>query len=183
MTADGLHIDEASLRNLRVNIKAFKAEVLRSALDGLKAYGMQIVAQAKANLKNNGSLASGLLRNSGRTVVQPDNTVDAGFYARYAEFVEYGRKSGKMPPVDVIYQWVKRKGRTRNSALKAAAAFTHKSEDALARQAAWAIAKDIAKKGTRPHPFLKPAYDQYRAQIGQFMQNKIDLAVSKYRKK
>ena len=183
MTADGLHIDEASLRNLRVNIKAFKADVLRSSLDGLKAFGMRIVAQAQANLKAGGHLASGLLRNSGRTVVQPDNTVDAGFYARYAEFVEYGRKSGKMPPVDVIYQWVRRKGRTRNSALKAAAVFSGKSEDQLARSASWAIAKSIAEKGTKPHPFLKPAYDQYRAQIGQFMQNQVDLAVSKYRKK
>ena len=181
--ADGMYIDEASLRNLGVNIKAFKAEVLRSALDGLKAFGMEIVAQAKANLKNNGSIAFGHLRNSGKTVVQPDNTVDAGFYQSYAEFVEYGRKSGKMPPVDSIYEWVRKKGARRGSALKAAAVFTHKSEDALARDAAWAIAKSIKEKGTRPHPFLKPAYDQYRTQIGQFMQNKIDLAVDKYKKK
>lgn len=180
---DGLHIDEASLRNLRVNINAFKAEVLRSAIDGLKAYGMQIVGKAKELLKANGSIATGLLRNSGRTVVQPDNTVDAGFYARYAEYVEYGRPSGKMPPVDDIYQWVRKKGAGRNSALKAAAAFSGKSEEQLARSAAWAIAKDIADKGTKPHPFLKPAYDQYRVAIGQFMQNKVNLAVEKFKPK
>ena len=181
--SDGLYIDPASLRNLRVNIRRFSAEVLRSAVDGLKAFGMQIIAQAQANLKSNDSVASGRLRNSGRTVVQPDNTVDAGFYSKYAEYVEEGRRPGGMPPVDDIEQWVKRKGRKRNSALKAAGVFSGKSEEQLARSAAWAIAKDIAKHGTKPHPFLKPAYEQYRIRIGQFMQNKINLAVEKYKKK
>lgn len=180
---DGMHIDEASLRNLRVNFKVFQKEVLAASLDGLKAFGMQIVGKAKELLKANGSVATGILRNSGRTVVQPDNTVDAGFYARYAEFVEYGRTSGKMPPVDDIYAWIRKKGAGRNSALKAATAFTGKSEEQLARSAAWAIAKSIAEKGTRPHPFLKPAYDQYRVSIGQFMQTKINLVCERYKKK
>lgn len=181
MTREGFYIDESSLRSLRINIRAFKGRVLESSVDGLKAFGMRIVAQAQSNLKSGGSLASGILRNSGRTVVQPDNTVDAGFYARYAEFVEYGRRSGKMPPVDSLYQWIRRKGKSSNSALKAAAVFTGKSTDVLARSAAWAIAKSIARKGTRPHPFLKPAYEQYRGKIGQFMQNQINKAVNEFR--
>ena len=142
-----------------------------------------IIAQAKANLKANDSVAIGLLRNSGRTVVQPDNTVDAGFYARYAEYVEYGRPPGKMPPVDVLEQYIRRKGRKRNSALKAAAVFSGKSEEELARSAAWGMAKSIAEKGTRPHPFLKPAYDQYRIRIAQFMQGKINMTCDKYKTK
>ena len=183
MSGAMMYIDKASMKNLSVNFKAFQAEVLRSAIDGLKDFGLKIIAQAKANLKNNDSVASGLLRNSGRVVVQPDNTVDAGFYSNYAAFVEEGRKPGGMPPVDAIEQWVKRKGRKRNSGLKAAAVFTGKSEDQLARSAAWAIAKTIKEHGTRPHPFLKPAYEQYRIRIGQFMQNKINQTVDKYKKK
>lgn len=180
---DGMYIDPASLRNLHVNFRAFQAEVLQNAVEGLKAFGMRIIAQAKANLKSNDSIASGLLRNSGRTVVQPDNTVDAGFYSRYAQFVEYGRLPGKMPPVDSIEQWVRRKGRKKNSALKSAAVFAGKSEAQLARSAAWAIAKDIARRGTKPHPFLKPAYEQYRIRIGQFMQGQINACCDKYKKK
>lgn len=177
------YVDEKSLKNLRINMKVFQQEVLRASVEGLKSYGMRIVAKAQDLLKANGSIASGLLRNSGRTVVQPDNTVDAGFYAGYAYWVEYGRKSGGMPPVDVIYQWVKRKGRVKNSALKSATVFTGKSQDELARSAAWAIAKSIKRQGTKPHPFLKPAYDQYRTQIAQFMQTKINAVCDKYRKK
>lgn len=180
---NGMHIDPASLRNLGVNFRAFRSEVLAASLDGLKAFGMEIVGKAKELLKANGSIATGLLRNSGRTVVQPDKTVDAGFYVRYAEAVEYGRKSGKMPPVNVIYQWIRKKGAGRGSAMKSAAVFSGKSEEQLARDAAWAIAKSIAKYGTKPHPFLKPAYDQYRVRIGQFMQTKVNAVCNKYRKK
>lgn len=180
---DGMYIDPQSLRNLRTNFRAFSREVLAASLEGLKDFGLRIIAQAKANLKANDSVASGLLRNSGRTVVQPDNTVDAGFYTRYAEYVEYGRPPGKMPPVDVLEQYIRRKGRRRNSALKAAAVFSGKSEEELARSAAWGMAKSIAEKGTRPHPFLKPAYDQYRIRIAQFMQGKVNATCDKYKTK
>lgn len=178
---DGLYVDERSIRALGLNIRDFKAHVLRGAADGLKAFGMKIVAQAKANLKNNGSVAFGHLRNSGRTVAQADGTVDAGFYIGYAEFVEYGRRAGKMPPVDSIYEWVRKKGARRNSALKAAAVFSHKSEDELAKSAAWAIAKSIADHGSKPHPFLKPAYEQYRNSIDLFMQGVINKTIEQFR--
>jgi len=180
MNGEGMYIDPASLQNLKVNFARFRAEVLRSAAEGLRDYGMRIVAKAKELLKANGSVATGLLRNSGRTVSQPDGTVDAGFYANYAEYVEYGRKAGGMPPVDSIYEWVRKKGKRKNSALKAAAVFTGKSEESLARDAAWAIAKSIKEHGTQPHPFLKPAYEQYRNSIDEFMQRKVNKTVESF---
>ena len=180
---EGMYIDPQSLRKLSVNFKAFSREVLAASVEGLKDFGLRIVAQAKANLKANDSIASGLLRNSGRAVVQPDNTVDAGFYAGYAYWVEYGRKSGGMPPVDVIYEWVRKKNAGKRSALKSAAVFSGKSQDELAKSAAWAIAKSIKEKGTKPHPFLKPAYDQYRTQIAQYMQIKVNQTCDKFKAK
>lgn len=177
MTADGFYIDEASLRNLRINIKAFKKEVLAASLDGLKAFGMRIVAKAQMILRDNKNIATGLLRNSGRTVVQPDNTVDAGFYANYAAYVEYGRKAGGMPPVDDIYAWIRKKRiRPTKGDIKG-------DIDRQQRSLAWAIAKYIKEHGTRPHPFLKPAYDEYRTQIGQFMQRIIDQTVEQFKPK
>lgn len=177
------YVDEKSLKNLRINMKVFKAELLRSAVRGLQSFGMEIVRKAQDLLKANGSVVTGLLRGSGRTVVQPDNTVDAGFYAGYAYWVEYGRKSGGMPPVDVIYEWVRKKNAGKRSALKSAAVFSGKSQDELARSAAWAIAKSIKEKGTKPHPFLKPAYDQYRTQIAQYMQIKVNQTCDKFKAK
>lgn len=180
---DGMFIDEASLRNLRINAKTFKMYVLHNAVEGLSKFGMRIVAQAQDFLDHGGHRAKGKLIGSGRTIIQPDNTVDAGFYSAYAAFVENGRGPGRMPPVDVIEEWVLRKGRKKNSALKAAAVFSGKSESELAHEAAWAIAKSIAEKGTEPHPFLKPAYDMFRVRIGRFMQDEIDKAVAKFKKK
>jgi len=174
MTGEGLYIDPASMRDLRINVRRFREHVLAKAHDGLVAFGMRIVARAKGLLKDNGSIASGLLRNSGRTVSQPDGTVDAGFYVNYAEFVEYGRKAGGMPPVDDIHQWIRRK-RIRPEG---------KGDiDKLQRSLAWAIAKWIKSHGTKAHPFLKPAYEQYRWEINKFMQAQVDKAVERFKAK
>ena len=182
-----MYIDKSSMKNLNVNMKTFQADVLRSALTGLRQFGMRIVIQAQEFIQHNGSVASDKLRGSGRTIVQPDNTVDAGFYCAYAQFVEEGRGPGGMPPVDDIEQWILRKGRRRDkegkSALASAAVFSGKSEKVLARRAAWAISKSIKDHGTKPHPFLKPAYEMYRLKITEFIQQKINECCEKYKKK
>jgi hypothetical protein len=200
--ADGLYIDEVSMKNLRINMKAFQKEVLKASVRGLSAFGMQIVAEAQRLLKANGNVASSHLRNSGRTVVQPDNTVDAGFYMGYAEYVEYGRKSGKMPPVETIYQWIRRKRivpSTRKTRLKLPDDHIVKKQTALRTtplvrkeskhkgdkqwSLAWAIALWIKEHGTKAHPFLHPAYEKYRGQITEFMQRRINDCCEYYKKK
>lgn len=185
MNGEGLYIDPASMKALDINIKRFTQHVLKAAHQGLKAFGQAIINQAKDFIDHNDQVASGLLRNSGRAVSQPDGTVDAGFYVGYAEHVEYGRKAGGMPPVDDIIQWLRRKGKRRgkNSALQSAAAFTGKSEEQLRRDAAWAIAKSIKENGTQPHPFLKPAYEIYRNKIDEFMRKKVNEAVEQFKPK
>jgi hypothetical protein len=176
MTQDGLYVDPASLRALGVNINRFKREVMLSSHKGLVAYGMRIVARAKEILRDKGNIATGLLRNSGRTVEQGDGTVDAGFYAAYAAYVEYGRKAGGMPPVDDIYQWIRKKRIRPSSGGKGDMATRQRS-------LAWAIAKHVKRNGTKAHPFLKPAYEQYRMAIDKFMQTKVNEAVDRFKPK
>jgi hypothetical protein len=53
----------------------------------------------------------------------------------YAYYVEHGRRPGKMPPVKNLVEWCKRHGMSG---------------------AEFAIAKNIAKRGTKPHHFLTP---------------------------
>jgi len=202
---DGLYVDERSLRALGLNIRNFKATVLRGAADGLKEFGMKIVAQAKINLKKNGSIAEGTLRNSGRTIAQADGTVDAGFYAGYAEFVEYGRRAGKMPPLDSIYAWVhkkklkltkkeseavhlaEREHKEKGISLKNLVKRVFKKKGEMSKQEreertlAYLIARSIAEHGSKPHPFLKPAYEQYRNSIDLFMQNVINKTIQQFR--
>lgn len=36
--------------------------------------------------------------------------INVGSSSPYASFVEHGRKAGKMPPVDKIYEWMSKKG-------------------------------------------------------------------------
>ena len=200
---DGLYVDERSLRALNINIKAFKDAVLRSATTGLKEFGMKIVRQAQMNLKNNGSIAFDHLRGSGRTIAQADGTVDAGFYIGYAEYVEYGRPRGKMPPLDSIYAWVHKK---KLKLTKKEAEDTHLTErekktvesikplvkkgrkkskltkaEREERTLAYLIAKSIADHGSKPHPFLKPAYEQYRNSIDLFMQGVINKTIEQFR--
>ena len=64
--------------------------------------------------------------------------------------VEYGRKPGKMPPVDAIQLWVTRKQLAGTYSIKTQKRLgSYADQEAQDRQAAWAIAKKIAKHGTK----------------------------------
>ena len=64
----------------------------------------------------------------------------------YADLIEYGRNPGTMPPVNLIQNWVRRKGIEK--------------DEKKSLSIAWAISKDIQKKGISPRPFLQPAVNE-----------------------
>ena len=118
--------------------------VVEAAMDGMEAGAAEMIADAKVNLRENSSVVTGLLRQSGRVERKKDD-ITAGFFdttnrnSGYALFVEYGRRAGKMPPPDEIGAWVYKKF--------------------------WAIAKKIAREGTQPHPFFGPAVKKNQNKI------------------
>ena len=61
-----------------------------------------------------------------------------------------------MPPPDELIQWAYKKLRLDAKA---------------AASAGWALAKKIAKQGTKPHPFFKPAVERNRKKIMQRVQD------------
>lgn len=132
--------------------------VKEAVMQGLEKGGLDIIADAQNNLRNNGSVVTGLLRQSGKVQKTDESTIDVGFFdttnknAGYAAAVEYGRRKGKMPPPDELAQWAYKK--LRLSAKEAAAA-------------GWGLAKNIAKHGTQPHAFFKPAVDKNKKKILQ----------------
>lgn len=156
----------------------------KAARRGLRKAALQIVNDAKQNLRNNGSVVTGMLRASGKVqAVEGDaDAVDAGFFGRdsksgYAAAVEYGRRKGKMPPVEMLMEWL-RKRTTKSKALKSAVAHmegrrrkrtTAYTKDDLLRSAAWGLAKSIAKHGTRPHPFFGPAVEKNKDAVNEFI--------------
>ena len=166
--SDGMYIDfdQAAFQQFKRNKKQFTREVLNKAARGLNEAAARIVAEAKIKLKDNGSIATGMLRNSGSVRPQVDGTVDAGFYAEYAYWVEYGRKAGGMPPVKLIKEWVRKKHITSDE----------KEIDSMA----FAIAKNIAANGTKAKPFLTPSYEENKARIDEIMQKAINEVTNNF---
>lgn len=126
------------------------AEVQRECFRAMQSASLDIIADAKGNLRVNGSVVTGNLRASGKVQKVDDKTLDVGFFSSdardkgYASYVEYGRKPGKMPPPDILEAWAYKKFR-----------LSHKE----ARSAAWALARSIAKKGTKARPYFEPAVE------------------------
>ena len=117
-------------RELFLNMQRVMGSNLSAARQGIRAGAMSIINDAKQNLRGNHSVVTGQLRASGRVqAVQGDeDAVDAGFFSNdtqggYAYFVEYGRRSGKMPPVDCIVQWFRKKFGLNEKEAKAGAGF------------------------------------------------------------
>lgn len=142
------------------------ADVRKAAVEGLKKGAMEIVADAKMNLRNNGSVVTGLLRASGKVQKVDELTLDAGFFdtlnrqTGYAMYVEYGRRAGKMPPPDEMAQWAYKK--------------FHLQDRKVARSLGWAIATMVARKGTRPHPFFKPAVEKNKRKIIRALESAVN---------
>lgn len=149
-----------SIEGLDRLLKAFdKADkdVRKAAMQGLQKAGLNIIADAQMNLRDNSSVVTGLLRQSGKVQKVDEETLDIGFFdtqnrqSGYAYFVEYGRRAGRMPPPDEMAQWAYKKFQLHDRN--------------LARQAGWALAIKIAREGTKPHPFFAPAIDKNKNRI------------------
>lgn len=76
----------------------------------------------------------------------------------YAVYAHEGRKPGRMPPIEPIQRWVRMKGIAGRYSVKTkrrmGTATSRWKED---EQAAWAIARSIAKKGTKGVKFFEIA--------------------------
>ena len=137
------------LDELLRKMDSLPAEVQRKCFKAMQSASLDIIADAKSNLRVNGSVVTGNLRASGKVQKVDDKTLDVGFFSSdsdkgYASYVEYGRKPGKMPPPDILEAWAYKKFR-----------LSHKD----ARSAAWALARSIAKKGTKARPYFEPAVE------------------------
>lgn len=94
------------------------------------------------------------------------NRVDPSLYPSYAEVgtnLEYakavheGRPPGKMPPVKALEAWAKKRGLN-----------------------AWAVAKSIEKKGTKPNPFLANALQDSAKEITGEFEDALERMVSQW---
>ena len=75
----------------------------------------------------------------------------------YTHFMLYGRKPGRMPPLEPIESWMKEKG---------------------LEGSAWAIRKHIAEFGTPGNDFLSPVLGQVKENLVQKIQKTVCNALS-----
>ena len=156
-------IELEGMGELHMKFDRVTRKVLAEADEGLKRGGMKIIAGAQLNLKANGTNNTGLLSNSGK-VQKIDSGYDVGFFSRegsngYAEFIEYGRRSGRFPPLKMIREWVWKKLRVDRKRLDSAS---------------YLIGRKIARKGTRPQPFFSPAVKDNEREIVDAISEAID---------
>lgn len=156
-------------RELFLNMQKHLGTVNNTAREALQKGGATIINEAKQNLRNQESVVTGQLRASGKVQkVEGDaDAIDAGFFSQktnggYAFFVEYGRRAGKMPPPDMLIEWCRKKLRL---------------PDKIAKSRGWAMARKIAKKGTRPHPFFGPAVEKNKKAVIKAIEEAVKKAL------
>lgn len=156
MADRGGSIQLQGLDTLHRAFALYDKAVVDAALKGLEEVGRDIVADAKDNLRENGSVVTGLLRASGHAA-RNEKEVVVGFFdttnrnSGYALYVEYGRRAGKMPPPDELAAWAYKK--------------YHLKDWRIANAMGWAMAKKIAAEGTEPHAFFTPAVRKNQSRI------------------
>lgn len=174
-------------RQLYANMQKSLFSITEAGRKGLRQAGMNIIADAKDNLRGNHSVVTGQLRAMGKVqkVEDDPDAIDAGFFAQgssqgYAYFVEYGRRATKTSEkgnptlFQAIKQWLRKKGAVaKGSALRSAAVFQGRSVDKMLDSLAAMITKSIHKKGTKPHPFFAPAVEKNKADIERAIGNEI----------
>lgn len=166
-------IETKGLDELRRNLNKKSVEIDEAGKEGLNKVALKILAEAKDNIQNNNSKATGKLRNSG-IVQAKNNDVDVIFKSIYASAVEFGRKGGKPPPYKEILQWVKIRGILDTFSIKTHRRTKRKANfEKRAIGIAIAIAKTIGKLGVKARPFLYPAFRQNEDEVMRILTNSI----------
>ena len=159
-------IELEGVQELFVNLDKNEKAATRAAMQGLKDAGLNIIADAKDNLKGNHSVVTGKLRASGKVQKDKDGGVDAGFFSAegqqgYAAAVEFGRGPTKKASPDGI---------TLETSLKA---WVHRKLGVPYGKdldnAAFLIARKIHRKGTKAQPFFVPAVKKFEDKIQQIV--------------
>lgn len=120
--------------------------VIENQMDAIMfRFGEELVKDIRKSIEDKGLDASGELKSK----VHPYQSVSSNNHYKlevkmldYWEAAETGRRPGKMPPVENIMRWIADKKLISKRTTKGGS--TIKAN----RKMAWAIAKNIAKKGT-----------------------------------
>ena len=138
------------------------ASDFRHTMKALNDFGKFIITNYKSQLEaekmNNGELY--------RNIKYSVSTGTGGWVvtislADYWKYIEYGRRPGKMPPLDVIEKWIKVKQIIPHS-------MTLKSGKTVipsVKQLSFLIARSIGQRGIQPRPFFKKSFEEAKREF------------------
>ena len=106
----------------------------------LENLSMEIFSKSQENIVKNGSIDTGEMLKSGNIFKRGEMWI-IHYQAPYSAYVEFGTQPHRMP-IEPLKRWVKRK-------------LGYKEKEA--EKVSWAVWQKIAREGTDPKPFLRPA--------------------------
>jgi len=123
-------------------------------------WGNELIAQMQNRLRINKTNATSSLSQS----INPEiKGTQSGYRLTvlmedYWQYVEEGRRAGKMPPIKNIYEWIRYKRPMQDK--------IQQSPDKIAatKSLAYVIARKIGQKGTKAQPFVTPSLKQVTTQ-------------------
>jgi hypothetical protein len=136
----------------------------------LTASLLMIEADAKQNVRQDTRRLAGSI-NHRIDGEYPQLVGRVGPSVTYGVFVEFGRRPGRMPPVDALMGWVRRHwnpafvGPLRAGQLRPRRAAGRGVTPDMIRSRAFALARAIGRRGIPPRPYLVPAYRRNQAAI------------------
>jgi hypothetical protein len=154
--------------DLQHKLNELQKRVAAEAQQRLGAIAMEVLREAKGNLRRNRTNTYHNLERSGR-ITEIENGYQVGFYSRYAAAVEYGRRAGKRPPMQPIDDWLKKKGLIAGRSDKAAR---------QRRSAAFLIARKIGRVGTKPQPYFFPAVAKFQPKMASAVADSVKKVIN-----
>lgn len=157
-----IKLDEAKLKLTLHGVNLLGKNAKEAAKKELGASAIQMLGESSKKLRDNGSVATSFLINSGK-VQEYDKGYTVGYSASYAWAIEFGRKAGTVVPVKDLIPWVKKKLRI------------NKKKDQ--ERVAFFVSRAIFRFGTKAKPFFYPSYEKVIKGISQRIINAVNKAL------
>lgn len=146
--------------------QAFKRSpaTMKKAIDkGLTKAAQKMVVEAQRNVRKNNSFGASTLIQSIRRSSPIPMVRQVWPNVKYALYVEEGTKPGYMPNKASLASWLAQKAQIGKEEAKAIS---------------FPLANSIKQKGTREHPFMRPAFEDNQDRFTAIIRESVEEGIS-----
>ena len=153
-----INVEVIGIETTKKDLDKFVLEVGAQIQKEMKVSASRVLADSQKRLQNAGKHVTGRLMSSGSVIEKPGQAT-VKYNAKYAYWVEHGRRAGKFPHWPSLLDWVQTKGLAGTYSIKTRRRTGSKdTKEKQDKQAAYLIGRAIAKRGIKKSPFLWPAF-------------------------